>query len=434
MFCKWCGMESKTSDVCNWCHHSLSSTSETTEEQAKAEADAETLQHAEEGLAAGASAPQLRLSTEAEDAPSPVAPVSIAAAPLETSSETASRRPIIGVKRPGASGARPAAPAPVSPMTNRSTPPPARNPAPSANRPVPIAPILPVNRGQSSPSVNPIAAPAVPRQPAPAIRPVAPAPAAPINRAPAPARPVEANEQEEFEVGGLAAGLSAPNKSATSPADLNVPQLGTFEADKSKYYPGQVIDPVSGTHYDSETGKPNPAPTNKKRPEEEVVLNWDDPKGVGGLPAFGVAMLILIAVMWAAIAVTKSVIAPVLIANAIAGVLIPVMRIGPWQDDDGDDAVIFTILTLVFGAVPTLILYLAWSGIRSGGNASILGCAIVASIMRIVSDLATAGFSTASLLPPWRSGFTLGMIIASWSGIAALIGWIGANALHKADE
>jgi hypothetical protein len=76
--------------------------------------------------------------------------------------------------------------------------------------------------------------------------------------------------------GGLAEGISLPPAVPTSP-EASAPQFGTFTPAKSKYYPGQVVDPVSGTHYDSDTGRPVATATKQEPKKEEKVIEfiWD---------------------------------------------------------------------------------------------------------------------------------------------------------------
>ena len=182
----------------------------------------------------------------------------------------------------------------------------------------------------------------------------------------------------------------------------------------------------------------NPANPNNKRPEEKVVLNWDEPQKPGGIGLYiGVVAGILV-VMGIAIAALGNALFPILIANFASGMLLPILRVGPWQDEDADDSVLFIVGTMVFGPLVMAIIYGIISAARGGGNASILGLSVFGLVSRIVAELASGSHSNWSLLiSPWKAGaagFSFVMVLVSWGGLAGLVGWILANTFHKADE
>ena len=239
MFCKWCGMESATTDVCSWCHHTLTETAPKVEETTRStEPNEMNVPGAtkpgtgEIGLAAGVTA------FAASEMVAPVEPQTtapVAGTPPGGNTGTEGKRPIIGVKRPGSSRTNPAPMAPVVPRSAGTGTLEPRNPAPAV-----------------SPNTPPIAAKPVP--PVPVTPPTvsarqevnqsAPVPAAPIQPKRVEVKPkttsTEINKPKsdsgELEDVGLAAGLSAPSHLSATPTNgTYAPALGTFEAQNSKY-------------------------------------------------------------------------------------------------------------------------------------------------------------------------------------------------------
>ena len=105
----------------------------------------------------------------------------------------------------------------------------------------------------------------------------------------------------------------------------------------------------------------------------------------------GVFALILV-VMGILSFIAKSLyVVPMVIAMFAGALLLPVMRVTPWADEDSDDVVWFVLLTLLFGPLVALIIYGTVAVIRQEFNASILGCLAVAALARIVGEVATSG-------------------------------------------
>ncbi len=436
MFCKWCGMESATTDVCSWCHHALTETAPNAEEKTSRVEDDQESAHSgtgEIGLAAGVSV--FSPSSEAAQSDSSSAsPLTLEPRLSSSASDTAAlvegKRPIIGVKRPGGSRNNPAPTAPIVPRSsgtgslNRTSVPASSPPA----KPTPASsPVTPVNREAANGSGS--------------LRNLAPVAAVPVKRAepktvrPEQAAPTEgAGDSGELEV-GLAAGVAAPSRQEASSTAVmsHAPALGTFEAQNSKYYTGQVVDPVSGNHYDPATGQVTAPAPGAKRPEENVVLNWDEPKSVGGASVYVGALLAILVGVGLAVFLTKSLLVPLLLGNLVGGLLLPILRVGPWQDDDSDDSLLFFMGTLIFGPLVTAIIYGVMCAVRQGGNTSVLGCAVVALLTRATAEIASGAPNWKAVVSPWQS-ITFINVLVSWAGAAALLGWIVANTFHKADE
>src|SRR5947207_9451560 len=138
MFCKWCGMESVTTDQCSWCHRALTTTTIETKsgedtapppvEEPEAQTPSSAAVHTS---AATAEAPVAEAVVEtAAEEPEPKAPWTISPPVAETTAgESApppaavpaaeedhpSAHPIIGVKRPGSARGGGHIPAPGMP-------------------------------------------------------------------------------------------------------------------------------------------------------------------------------------------------------------------------------------------------------------------------------------------------------------------------------
>ena len=248
--------------------------------------------------------------------------------------------------------------------------------------------------------------------------------------------------------GGLADGIAIPPPVATSP-NANVPQMGTFTPAKSKYYPGQVVDPLSGTHYDSESGRPNvqppappkPAETPKKtskRDGSEIEFIWDKTPHtmlnvvMRYIAYFGVLMLVG---MGATFFIPATFVPALLLVNFIGAMMLPVLGVVPWQDEDSDDVFLMIVLTLVFGPVVSLVIYSVLTAMRQDGNPAILGILAVAMLARVGIGVAAGNVTSWWDLTPFPlTGFTPQMMLINWVGFVALAGWYFANVFHKLDE
>lgn len=236
--------------------------------------------------------------------------------------------------------------------------------------------------------------------------------------------------------------------------ESNVPALGTFTPAKSKYYVGQVVDPVSGTHYDAGTGQAISGPmggaTRHLGDGASPTATQTDL-----LEEMGVERSPLIGLGWYAVALgvvlffaglfsfvfTAHYVLPLLAAQFVGAMLMPVMRVVPWADEDADDAVLFVLLTLACGPVVGLIIYGVICMLRQDTNPAILGCFIVATLARLVVEAAVgvtgegARFALTQLTPFAQvNHFDIRMLLINWSGLVALAGWYTASIFHKLDE
>lgn len=456
MFCKWCGMESVTTDQCSWCHRSFGANGSEAETTAELEEDAPA-----EGLAAvftpEAAALTPPVASEEPKAPWTIAPPAPTPAPAAAKaegpvgSEEAGQMPILGIRRPagkrpapghrpapampppakpgaatGAGGTRP--PAPTAPLTAK------RAPGGAAARPHVPAPAAAVPRRQAAPVAAPKAAP-----------PIAASASAAAPLAKSAATIIVTDPAEEI---GLAAGQAAPT-APPPPTEANVPQLGTFQPAKSKYYPDQVIDPVSGTHYDAATGTPTATPLTseqireRQKAQKQAAILAEYAENQSSLMA---TIARYLAVFVGLLALTglvahfmpKLPIVPLLIGQFVAALLLPVMRAVPWADEDSDDLwfligfILIGGFAMTCGPVLALIFYAVLTLIRQDGNPAVFGCLIVAACMRLMVESATGHLGLELFRPfVWKG---LGPLFVNWSALITVVGWYAAGIFHKLDE
>lgn len=458
MLCKWCGMESVTTDQCSWCHRALSTTTEGSS-TAPAPATAATrsrppvsLRRASAPLAGGDSHAEMDDSplnqgsdtiiapTRSAKVPAPPAPPP-SARPAANADANKPALPIIGLKRGGAKGGT-HIPAPSMPPVRAS----GKSSLPSAapvplQRHVPAPAILPGSMQNRAGGVMPKS----PHVPAPLMAPVPTKAGAKTAAAPSRAAAL-ADAAPEAEAGGLADGVSAPRVTpAQAAAEMHVPAMGTFTPAQSKYYPGQVIDPTSGTHYDADSGKPTLTPTVTQKPkskkqaaEGDVELHWDSPVSdyMALLTRFLLAFAGILAVAGLLVhAYPAYYVLPLLAALFFAGLLMPIMGVVPKQRDDSDDVWIFAGLMLIFGPAIGLVIYGVIGILRQSVNHAIMGCFVVSVLTQLVIYF-TAGQTHLLFGPPWVqvSGFDLRTLFINWAGFVAMAGWFSANMFHKFDE
>lgn len=267
-----------------------------------------------------------------------------------------------------------------------------------------------------------------------------------MNRTEAPIRPTVAPlAAEEEESGGLAAGIAAGKRSTERP--VGIPAMGTFTPANSKYYTGQVVDPVSGTHYDSVTGQATSAPAQQK--SDDIVLQWDDPNStplhIGRFAMAFVGLLIGMAALIHLIPAYAAI--PLVVVMFAAGILLPVMRAVPFQSDDSDDLVWLILLTLLFGPAIGLLIYGIKAFLLRDMNIAVLGLLTVSFLGYVVFQLAApfapvtpdvqeGFFNVMKLAPPWSQVGRYGSValLYNWAGLVAMAGWFVGNFFHKLDE
>ena len=424
MLCKWCGMESSTADQCSWCHRPLSTpaASGTTPSRPSVAAIAGPAATAPEIADAEqentAVEPQIAATPDGGPVPLRKPPMPPAPMPGET------RYNVIGLKR---SPARPGARVPAAGQ---------RAPAPAVPGPIPLRRPTPAPRPSQA---QPTAQPPARIQPSGGAAPAS-------NRAALPA---------SLTAAPLLDGSSPEAETAVNAAaDLNVPPIGTFTPTKSKYYVGHVVDPVSGTLYDADSGRPTDAPP--RMPQSVAPVRVGGPMAEPAVEApaetpYTVAVLryaaVLLLIVLAAGFLVRTAPSAQMFATAVFGatfvgcLLLPVMGVGPWQDEDAGDWVWLILLTLVFGPLVSLAAYCVVCMARWDSNPSVFGCFVVALAARIACGI---GISAGHTAPAWTwqmmpfvstgGHFSLFSLALNWAGAVGLLGWIAANLFHKMDE
>jgi len=253
--------------------------------------------------------------------------------------------------------------------------------------------------------------------------------------------------EEEDEEHGLAAGQVATNRRPLE-RPVGIPAMGSLTATNSKYYTGQVVDPMSGNQYDSVSGQVTSTAISHQRPDE-IVLNWDDPVATPKLIGrFALAFVgILIAMAGLTHLIPDYAAIPLVGAMFGAGLLLPVMRAVPFHSDDADDVVWFVLLTLLFGPAIGLLIYGIKAFLLRDMNIAVLGLLTVsflgyvvfqcaAPFVPVTPDANEGFFNLMKLAPPWsqvtRYGYTA--LLYNWGGLIAMVGWMVGNVFHKLDE
>ncbi len=446
MLCKFCGMDSATTDVCSWCGKPLGAVQVTD--------PAPTVP-----ASAVPAPPDTRpaaplLSLDAEDAPLLSPDTAATGAPL-LNRRIAPAMPVGGKLR----GPAPAIP-PPSARTSSS------------------APATPVGIEAASPAVpSPAAAPlagslagadlnAATGDPAGETYPLR---AAPHRAASLTSAPLPSTSAEGATLIGSVPSL-APPAAPASPALLNAPvlgeRMGTTAGGTEEIKTGRDVssrplnvrpavdmtgDVAIGTVAapqraidDAPALEPKPTmDAAQRKAAVDAALADGGPTPMELLTRYaGVFALILVGVGLLSFAVKSFYIVPMVIAMFAGGMLLPIMHVTPWADEDSDDLVWFVLLTLLFGPVVSLIIFGLVALVRQEFNPSILGCFIVAGLARVVGELASGGVGIHHLISATSPFGSLGhidahlveMLLLNWAGFAALAGWYAAGSFHKEDE
>jgi hypothetical protein len=206
------------------------------------------------------------------------------------------------------------------------------------------------------------------------------------------------------------------------------PQIGTFQAAKSRYYSDQVVDPVSGAHYNADTGATTDTPVEVK---ETVETNDWVQLGIYS----GVFAVLLVAVYIVGTSVIRGSVAGyftvLAISSFLAGILLPILRVAPWPKDDSEDVGWAMGIIPLFGPFAGTMGYGVLGVVRQDVNPAILGVFITSLLLRVVLDLAT-GHSLDRMVPFRElSGLVLGAQVMPF---VTLAGWYSSEMFHKPDE
>ncbi len=411
MFCKWCGMESATPDRCSWCNGILAADAKEAKETTETAADAAGLQ--------------------AEDAGAEALPAASAA-------EAGKKR----VPAPPPGGMRRTPAPPVPPRSLRTETPPVEA-TPTQRFAAPLTDFSAPTASEEPPAafMAPTLADAPPV--AAASEPTLLGTAAPLSE-PTLMGTVAATEaaEPEEEFSGLAAGQAKAVEKTPMPTAENQMFNANAGAPMSKYYPGKTIEETTGIGANEYVPPPVPesAPKpkyNKKKTEPDLHIEWVQPEvssaAVWG--KFAAALAGVLAVCGAlALGLKGNILLPLLLANFAMGVLIPVLRVGPWQDEESEDSIFLVLLTLIFGPFVSLTIYGVMSAVKQMTNPAVLGILITAAITRFALGVISGPF-TLSMMTPLQSGhFSLAILLLQWGGLVGMIGWVFANFFHKLHE
>ncbi len=237
------------------------------------------------------------------------------------------------------------------------------------------------------------------------------------------------------DVQNAAPALSPAPAAAAKPADVTVQTAAV------NLYPAA---PEAAPAASSRPARPSPS-----SPVDEVIL-LEPQKGIafylGRYAALLVPMLLLQGIL-TYFAPSISVI-PYLIVLMVGALLLPVMRVTPFLEDDPDDIALAVVLGLLFGPGAGLIIYGVLALIRQTLNSSLAGCMIIGLAARLVMDVAHPGMhltlqqillNTMPFTSFTAAHFKLGWNIVrpavlDWLSLAAIIGWVSASTLRRSHE
>lgn len=222
-----------------------------------------------------------------------------------------------------------------------------------------------------------------------------------------------------------------------SPKAASAPALGTFQAQKSKYYSDKVLDPVSGAHYDVDTGKAEEKPEFVNMPvrNEEMVSELK-------VAAVFLGALLVFTGLLAGIAYGAPSFHLALLAagNFVAGLAMTAgpLKVVPYMSEEAEDMGIALPFMLLLGPIVGGAFYIIKMVIAQTGNPAFLGMFISYFVLRIPLDLAAdAPLVFKSFLP-----FTMPPAGSDWphhlAGLycifAGFLGWMCADSFRKTDE
>lgn len=447
MLCKFCGMDSATTDVCSWCGKPLGA-----------------VQFADPAATVGPSAvtplsdtrpAAPLLSLDAEDVPV-VSPNTIVGAAPSLNRRVAPAMPVASKLRGPAPAvpplsARAASSAPatsggIESVSSPDAPPPAAAPLAGSLAGADLNAAVGNPAGETYPlRAAPLQAASLATAP---LQSASTEAAAGIGSVPslvppaAPASPALLNMPVPGERMGTAAGGAEEiraNRDVSS-RPLNVRPTVDMTGDVAI---GTVAAPQRAID-DAPAVEPKPTmDAAQRKAAVDAALADDGPTPMELLTRYaGVFALILLGVGLLSFVVKSFYIVPMVIAMFAGGMLLPILHVTPWADEDSDDLVWFVLLTLLFGPVVSLIIFGMVALVRQEFNPSILGCFIVAGLARVVGELASGGVGIPHLISATSPFGSLGhidahlveMLLLNWAGFAALAGWYAAGSFHKEDE
>jgi len=238
---------------------------------------------------------------------------------------------------------------------------------------------------------------------------------------PSPAPPPKPSGYKPVGAGG--AGVAA-----VQAGPVAAPQLGTFQAAKSKYYSDKVQDPISGAIYDADTGKAE----EKLAVDKIIIEETNDLKQLG----INIVVLLVISAIAAGIgsALPTGYIAIMGITCFIAGIIMPILRSVPFMADDAADIALALGLMLILGPFVGFIAYVVLAVVRGGDfNPAMIGVFASSVIVRLAIDLGSGkplGDFVTNIIPQ----LTFENYAVRSMPIITLIGWMCGDIFKKHDE
>ncbi len=286
---------------------------------------------------------------------------------------------------------------------------------------------------------------------------------------PVPRGPASVNTQAEAVVAAAAAPIASVSVQATAtghveeslPIKEAVPTARKLEepsiaapavVENEPVEPrGTMFPPVSAVQQNA-AAKPVEAPRKRVHVDD---LEIDEVK-IHRSPAVGLAMYvgIMVPVLGLLAAVGHFLPAVYVIgwiaAQFAGGLLLPLLRVTPFSDEDSDDIALAVVLTFLFGPAAGFVIYLLIGLLKQNINASIAGCLFVATLCRITVDVARpqAGAMNIVHVLMYTMPFTpihnaehlalgwplIRTLLLDWMSLVTLLGWIAAVMFRKLDE
>ncbi|HSV73288.1 MAG TPA: hypothetical protein VLH79_05965 [Chthonomonadales bacterium] len=215
--------------------------------------------------------------------------------------------------------------------------------------------------------------------------------------------------------------------------------MGTFQAQKSKYYEGMVVDSVSGAHYDADTGQTTTAVGEpdlladmravEQRETMQAVIRY-----AGMLAGIVVVAALLTWVaqpmhlLWLAL------------ANLGACMAMPVVGAVPFAEDDAEDLPWGVGILMVLGPAVGALAYAVLCVVRASFSPGLVGIFLTYLAIRIPLDGAAGngfGHLFEAMMPFQQppAGTSWATHLASlWVVFAGVVGWYFAAMFRQTDE
>ncbi len=173
------------------------------------------------------------------------------------------------------------------------------------------------------------------------------------------------------------------------------------------------------------------------------------PPPASRLPAIGRFVSYFLPVLLIQAAVTHFLpsfyVIPWLGALVIGALLLSVLRVTPFPDEDPDDMAMFVILTLLFGPIAGLTIFAVIGALRQSINPALVGCYIVAICCLGVNALTlhsgNIGHVILYTMPftPFTAKTQIGwpvirVLMLDWMSLITLVGWYMSTSFRKLDE